>query len=325
MKTIDVAIIGASLAGAACVRTLARAGVQAVAIERDRFPREKVCGGFLSPGAVEILEELDLLNQLRAAGAADVRSARLRSEGMELDIPFRRAGLGVSRKTLDAVLGDHSAVVYGNVLSAERQPDGRFRICMNDGSELFANVLIDAAGKLSRFTKMHASPQFGVQFYEAESRGDVMDFWFFSDGYGGTVGIEGNRSNSCFLIRRDALPRYVGKPDCLVTGPVAYRAGQSAFLAIGDAAGMIDPFCGEGMHHALDTGVMAAESVIRGLRRRSSYAEMRRDYERERNRRWSRKRAMARVARFALQSPRLRRAGLKMNLEWIVEHFWAQL
>ena len=38
-----------------------------------------------------------------------------------------------------------------------------------------------------------------------------MDFWFFADGYGGTVGIEANRSNSCFLIRRDALPRYVGK------------------------------------------------------------------------------------------------------------------
>jgi len=322
MKTIDVAIIGASLAGAACVRTLARAGVEAVAIERDRFPREKVCGGFLSPGAVEILDELDLSNKLRTAGAVDVRSARLRSEGMEFDIPFRRAGLGVSRKKLDATLGDHSAVVHGNVLSAKCQPDGRFRICMNDGSELFANVVIDAAGKLSRFTEMHASPQFGVQFYEAESHGDVMDFWFFPDGYGGTVGIEGNRSNSCFLIRQDALPRYLGKPDCLVTGPVAYRSGRSAFLAIGDAAGMIDPFCGEGMHHALDTGRIAAEAVIRGLERSWSYGEMRRDYERERKRRWSRKRAMARVARFALEYPRLRAVGLKLDLEWLIGEFW---
>jgi flavin-dependent dehydrogenase len=330
MKKIDVAIIGGSLAGAACVRTLTRAGIDAVAIERDRFPREKVCGGFLSPGAVEILEELDLLDRLRAAGAVDVRSARLRFEGMEIGIPFRRAGLGVSRRTLDGELGNHSAVEQGNVLSAERQSDGRFRICMNgmnDCSEVFAKVLIDAAGKLSRFTTLHASPQFGVQFYEAESRDDVrrdvMDFWFFSDGYGGTVGIEGNRSNSCFLIRRDALPRYVGKPNCLVTGPVAYRSVRSDFMAIGDAAGMIDPFCGEGMHHALDTGMIAADSVIRGLERRWSYGEMRRYYESERNRRWSRKRAIARVARFALESPRLRRVGLRMNLEWFIEKFWA--
>ena len=145
MKRIDVAIIGGSLAGAACVRTLARAGIDAIAIERDRFPREKVCGGFLSPGAVEILGELDLLDPLRGAGAVPVRSARLRSEGMEFDIPFRRAGLGVSRRTLDAVLGDHNSVEHGNVLSAERQPDGRFRISMNDGSEILSKVLIDAS------------------------------------------------------------------------------------------------------------------------------------------------------------------------------------
>ena len=53
VKHVDVVIIGGSLAGAACVRELARRGIDAVAFERDRFPREKVCGGFLSPGAVD--------------------------------------------------------------------------------------------------------------------------------------------------------------------------------------------------------------------------------------------------------------------------------
>jgi len=323
VRTIDVAIIGGSLAGAACVRTLTRAGIDAVAIERDPFPREKVCGGFLSPGAVRILDELDLLSKLRSAGAVEVRSAKVRSTGREVDVSFRRAGLGVSRRTLDAVLGDHPAIEHGNVLTAERQSDGRFRIRLSDGLEFSAKILIDAAGKLSRFSKMESSPQFGVQFYEGESRGDVMDFWFFPDGYGGTVGIEGSRSNSCFLIRRDALPRYLGRPGCLVTGPVAYRSRHSEFMAIGDAAGMIDPFCGEGMHHALDTGVIAAESVIRGIAQGWPYGEMQRAYEDEKNRRWARKRAMARVARFALQSQWLRNAGLKQNLQQIVEHFWA--
>jgi len=322
MRRADVAIIGGSLAGAACVRTLTRAGIDAVAIERDRFPREKVCGGFLSPGAVEILDELDLLDKVRAIGAMDVRSARVRAAGIDFDIPFRRPGLGVSRRTLDAVLADHKAIDYGFVTSAERQSDGSFLLCMNDGAEISAKVLIDAAGKLSRFQEMQSSPQFGVQFYEAESHGDVMDFWFFPDGYGGTVGIEGNRSNSCFLIRRDALPRYLGKPDCLVTGPVAYRARQSEFMAIGDAAGMIDPFCGEGMHHALDTGRIAAGAVIRGLGRGWSYGEMQRQYDYERNRRWSRKRALARVVRLALKSPRLRSFALKLNVQQYIDDFW---
>ena len=55
MTTHDVIIIGASLAGSACVRELERSGIDAVAFERDRFPRAKVCGGVLSPGGGECL------------------------------------------------------------------------------------------------------------------------------------------------------------------------------------------------------------------------------------------------------------------------------
>ena len=57
MKRVDVVVIGGSLAGAACVRELWRSGIDAVAFERDSFPREKVCGGFLSPGAVDLLQQ----------------------------------------------------------------------------------------------------------------------------------------------------------------------------------------------------------------------------------------------------------------------------
>jgi len=193
---------------------------------------------------------------------------------------------------------------------------------LNDGSVFDAKVVIDAAGKLSRFGKLKTSPQFGVQFYETGHRDDAMDFWFFPDGYGGIVGIEGQRANACFLIRRDALHWYRDKPGCRITGPVAYRSQSSDYIAIGDAAGMIDPFCGEGMHHALDTGRMAAASVRRGLADGWSYLEMRRHYERERRRRWWHKRMLARAVRAALEFPRLRDAGLRMGAGWLVDAFW---
>src|SRR6185295_8548015 len=112
---------------------------------------------------------------------------------------------------------------------------GRFR----------AAAIVDAAGKLSRFTRRVAAPEFGVQFVENESRDGTMDFWFFEDGYGGAVSVEGGRSNFCFLIRKPALWRYVSKPGRLVTGPLAYGRVPGNVIAIGDAAGMIDPFCGE--------------------------------------------------------------------------------
>jgi flavin-dependent dehydrogenase len=323
-----VAIIGGSLAGSACVRLLTRAGIAAVAIERDVFPREKVCGGFLSPGAVAILDELDVLEPLRHAGAAAVHSARVRTPGRISEIRFRRPGLGASRRLLDAVLADHPAVEQGNVVAVERQAAAGFQIRLSSGETIAARVAIDASGKLSRFAAMQPSPQFGVQFYNneaqgSESPGDVMDFYFFSDGYGGTVRIEGQRSNSCFLVRREALHRYMGKPQCRVTGPLSYRSRHNDFMAIGDAAAMIDPFCGEGMHHALDTGRLAAEAVIDGFDRGSSYGEMRQRYENERGRRWTHKRALARAARTALQFPRLRGAAFGMKLDRLLDWFWS--
>src|SRR5262245_51000362 len=80
----DVVVIGGSLSGAACVRELARLGIDAIALERDRFPRGKVCGGFLSPGAVNSLEGLGLLDEIVNAGAVKVSSARVRAGVLKL-------------------------------------------------------------------------------------------------------------------------------------------------------------------------------------------------------------------------------------------------
>jgi menaquinone-9 beta-reductase len=321
MKSVDVVVIGASLAGSACVRELSRAGIDAIAFERDQFPREKVCGGFLSPGAVEILGQLDVLDALRSAGAVDVRGANLRTGGAALEFSFRRPGMGVSRRTLDAILANHCSVQHGNVTSVDRTLRGDFRICLQDGTEVRTPVVIDAAGKLSRFGKLRLSPEFGVQFYEAESRSDVMDFWIFPDGYGGSVSVEGNRSNACFLIGKSALNRYISKAQ-KITGPVAYRSGASEFISIGDAAGMIDPFCGEGMHHALHTGQLAAAAVISGLKNSRSYFEIRQHYRAERTRHWETRRAIAQASRIALRYPGLVNAALRGNAAWLIDTFW---
>ncbi len=185
--------------------------------------------------------------------------------------------------------------------------------------------MIDAAGKLSRFTRRQAVPEFGIQYLESRSRGSMMDFWFFEDGYGGAVTIEGEQSNFSFLIKKDALSRYVSKPDCLVTGPLAYDRTPGDAIAIGDAAGMIDPFCGEGMHHALDSAMIAARLVARGLRQKRTYAEMRQSYDLEWSRRWSRKRLLIGSMRRAVGWPRAVRMGLSLNPRWFLDRLWATI
>lgn len=317
MTKHDVVIIGGSLAGAACVRELVRLGIDVLAFERDRFPRAKVCGGFVSPGGVACLEEIGVLEDVRRAGAVEIRSAKVRVGAAEVEIPFERPGLGISRSALDEIVARTPHVRQGcGVRSAERTRQG-FAV---NGVE--CTVVVDAAGKLSRFTRRESVGEFGIQYTEPTARGDVLDFWFFEDGYGGAVSIEGGRSNFCFLIKKDRLGRYLSRPDCLVTGPLAYDRVPGDYIAIGDAAGMVDPFCGEGMRHALDSGLIAARIIARGLRSRLTYDEIRREYELEWHRRWSRKRALGEAVRSVMNYKNFFRAGLQLAPSWLVNRLW---
>jgi len=323
---IDVVIVGGSLAGAACARELARRGIDAVAFERDIFPRAKVCGGFLSPNAVECLEYLDLLDLVRTAGAVKVDHARINAMGRQIQLPFARNGLGISRSTLDTILAENAPVRQNTpVRSIVKKDDGAFLI-KTDTETISARVVIDAAGKLSSFSCRLPTAEFGVQYTVDQKPNSALDFWFFKDGYGGGVSVEGGRSNFSFLIYKDAIRRYAGRPGCRVTGPLAYKRVSTGLIAIGDAAGMVDPFCGEGIHHALDSGCTAASVIAKGLRDGRTYPEMQQTFELESSRRWSRKRLMAGMIRTALRSPIV--AGRLLgprNACWFLDRVWARI
>jgi flavin-dependent dehydrogenase len=314
MNHHDVVIIGGSLAGAVCARELSRRGVDAIALERDRFPRRKVCGGFLSPAAVECARRLDLLDDVLKSGAIEVKSARVRIKDVDVKIPFDRPGLGISRSALDDIFARAARVQQGHTVREVRRSNGGFTV---DG--ICCSVVIDASGKLGRFTKRQSVGEFGIQYVEPQPSSSVLDFWFFEDGYGGGVSVESGYSNYCFLIQKDALPKYIDRADCLVTGPLAYDRLPGDFIAIGDAAGMLDPFSGEGMRHALETGLMAARVVAAGMRRRASYDEMKWEYESQWERRWAMRRALGAGMR------RLRKhldTGLKLVPAWLVNRIW---
>jgi flavin-dependent dehydrogenase len=280
-----------------------------------------VCGGFLSPGAVEDLYRLGVLDDVRRAGAIEVTSARIRMDLMEIEIRFKRPGLGISRRALDEVVARGTTVREGCLVTEVIRTEKGFCVT-GPNLEAACTVVVDAAGKLSRFSRRATVDEFGIQFSEGRCRGNVMDFWFFEDGYGGAVSIEGGRSNCCFLISKGRLPLYLDRPDCLVTGPLAYDRLPGDFIAIGDAAGMVDPFCGEGMRQALDTGMLAARIVARGIRARAAYEDIRREYEFERTRRWSRKRAAGATFRRLLKQRGIFRAALQLMPAGVLDLIW---
>jgi menaquinone-9 beta-reductase len=66
--TADVVIAGGGPAGAFAATMLARAGARVVLLDRDTFPRHKLCGDTLNPGGIALLREAGLAAPIEADG-----------------------------------------------------------------------------------------------------------------------------------------------------------------------------------------------------------------------------------------------------------------
>ncbi|QZN98876.1 FAD-dependent oxidoreductase [Chenggangzhangella methanolivorans] len=105
MSRHDVAIIGGGPAGAALAAELAAAGRDVALIEREAAPRDKVCGEFLSPEAVAVLDRLGI--DLAALGAVPIRGVGI-SRGSwrsERPLPYRAMSLSRRAPTSNAAAG----------------------------------------------------------------------------------------------------------------------------------------------------------------------------------------------------------------------------
>jgi len=65
METFDVAIVGGGPAGSSCAAFCALAGLRTLVLEREKFPREKVCGDCLNPSCWAVLEHLGVAQRVR--------------------------------------------------------------------------------------------------------------------------------------------------------------------------------------------------------------------------------------------------------------------
>ena len=96
----DVAIIGGGPAGSTLAALLADRGVSVALVDRDAFPRDKLCGEFLSYDALPVLDRLGVA--LDAAPA--ITRCRVIGRHTTYEFEFPRAARGVSRMLLDATL-----------------------------------------------------------------------------------------------------------------------------------------------------------------------------------------------------------------------------
>ncbi len=90
MDSYDVIVIGGGPAGSATALFLARSGYKVVLLDQSRFPRDKVCGEFISPAADAILEDLGVLSEIEAHSPVRLNGVAISSyemTGFAVDYP----------------------------------------------------------------------------------------------------------------------------------------------------------------------------------------------------------------------------------------------
>ncbi len=101
----DVLVIGAGPCGAVAATVLARAGARVCLVDRARFPRPKLCGDTLNPGALAVLRRLGMAACIDAA-ALPLEGMRVTGDGVTVEAryPDGRRGASLPREQMDHAL-----------------------------------------------------------------------------------------------------------------------------------------------------------------------------------------------------------------------------
>lgn len=258
----DAIIIGAGPAGSTAAIQLAQAGQRVLLLEKSRFPREKLCGEFITPECLNVFDRLDVRQRMFDAGAKIICRFKLFApDGRSLNLPIEwiadghSQGISLTRAAMDFVLLERAReagvdIREGLQVSPRlRQQDGlSFIEGKADGAtvERFAaSLVIDASGRNGVFSnqipqaasRFEGSRVFGCKVYlrGIEDLRDLGELYFFRDGYGGLSEVEGDRVNLCFLTTEATLREAKGDRQRLLdltlrTNPAAKRRLQDAVI-----------------------------------------------------------------------------------------------
>jgi flavin-dependent dehydrogenase len=231
MTTWDVAVIGGGVAGSAAAALLARHELRVVLFDKGRFPRQKVCGEFLSPDGAEVLRRVGVWPQIHLHNPPTIRSLALTVGEGEVRRKLPVPGWGVSRWLLDDALWQHAqgagVTTYDRaaVTHVEGDLQRGFSLTVRQAggpsTSVQARMILCATGRQGQPWVQRRALDVGItrRFVgiKAHFRGVPLDgrveLHTIRHGYCGLAEVVGDVSNLCCWVGMEAFRHAGGTPD----------------------------------------------------------------------------------------------------------------
>ena len=286
----DVLIVGAGPSGSTCAIVSARRGLRVLLIERETFPRDKVCGDCLNPSAWQVLKRLGITEKIRSLPHSRFEKVEIITLGgktFTFPLPESEFGeIGLRRRDLDATLlataiAAGVEVVENTPVTAIAPSAAGWQITA--GGRIFtAKNLVAADGRNSTVARLlgllppPARDRVGLQTHLPLTPGQAQTvrMQLHPEGYSGGAHIGDALWNLCLVARGpqiDALKaratRLWNLPDDLRWKSLTpltrtpLNPARDGFFLVGDAARVVEPFTGEGIYYALASGEMAGGTL----------------------------------------------------------------
>lgn len=297
-------VVGGGPAGSSCAWKLASASMPCRVVDKQKFPRDKVCGGILSHRACSVLsesgmvsdEELEELTLRKHSRISFFHRGKLLRTFTSAAHPVRL----VSRKRFDSFLLDRARSAGAEVITGVKVESVDSRsAATSSGENMPFSHLVGAdgctsvvrklvSGRRSRKTGMGLEYRVPLSEMDLEPDGIEIHFGHLPYGYLWLIPGKGSVSVGAGAVGSPASPedivealgefmdslsvssgnhqlRGASIPSLVLHG----NLGRNNIYLTGDAAGLVDHISGEGIGHAVESGFMAADCILADDDRRS--------------------------------------------------------
>jgi len=290
----DVAIVGGGPAGSSCAAFCAKADLRTLLLEREIFPREKVCGDCLNPACWPILSRLQLAEHVRRLPHSVLERVEFIGIGGRTLTVILPAGdepeIAIKRSLFDQLILSRARelgtiICEGSTVTALTAPNAVTRnwtITATDRT-FESRILVAADGRNSTVGRLRGLlPRIEKERIALQTHlplphdfGNRVVLQFLPEGYSGQAPVGDGELNLCLVsvprqmaalrnwaeVRFGISPQNSWRTITPLTRASIATAHGSLFL-VGDAAQVVEPFTGEGIYYALASGELAADAII---------------------------------------------------------------